>query len=146
LQGRISVQCPGRGFQADPDQGSLERTLTEIKTAPVFQTKKDYDRGASVELVDHAMRVRVAQRLRELGWVEGRNIAIEYRWAEGRSQHYTEIAVEYVRLGVDVIAARPQPRHRVRAGRGGANGSAVSALSCTTRTNTGHARCRREEQ
>jgi putative ABC transport system substrate-binding protein len=43
------------------------------------------------------------QRLRELGWVEGRNVAIEYRWAEGRNERYTEIATEFVRLKVDLI-------------------------------------------
>jgi putative ABC transport system substrate-binding protein len=43
------------------------------------------------------------QRLRELGWIEGRTIAIEYRWAEGRSERYTEIGAEFVRLKVDVI-------------------------------------------
>jgi putative tryptophan/tyrosine transport system substrate-binding protein len=43
------------------------------------------------------------QRLRELGWVEGRNVAIEYRWAEGRNERYTEIAAELVHLKVDVI-------------------------------------------
>src|ERR1700730_10627797 len=43
------------------------------------------------------------QRLRELGWIEGRTIAIEYRWAEGRSERFAEIAVEFVRLKVDVI-------------------------------------------
>jgi putative ABC transport system substrate-binding protein len=43
------------------------------------------------------------QRLRELGWVEGRNIAIEYRWAEGRGERYAEIAAEFARLKVDVI-------------------------------------------
>jgi putative tryptophan/tyrosine transport system substrate-binding protein len=43
------------------------------------------------------------QRLRELGWVEGRNVAIEYRWAEGRTERYAEIAAEFVRLKVDVI-------------------------------------------
>src|SRR5262245_22194629 len=37
-------------------------------------------------------------RLRELGWIEGRSIAIEYRWAEGRSERYSEIAAEFVRL------------------------------------------------
>jgi putative ABC transport system substrate-binding protein len=46
-----------------------------------------------------------AQRLRELGWIEGRTIAIEYRWAEGRSQRAAEIADEFVRLKVDVIVA-----------------------------------------
>ena len=43
------------------------------------------------------------QRLRELGWVEGLNVAIEYRWAEGRNERYTEIATEFVRLKVDLI-------------------------------------------
>jgi putative tryptophan/tyrosine transport system substrate-binding protein len=43
------------------------------------------------------------QRLRELGWMEGRTVAIEYRWAEARSEHFAEIATEFVRLRVDVI-------------------------------------------
>jgi len=43
------------------------------------------------------------QRLRELGWIEGRTIAIEYGWAEGRSDRAAEIAAEFVRLKVDVI-------------------------------------------
>ena len=43
------------------------------------------------------------QRLRELGWSEGRNLTIEYRWAEGRSERFAEIAAEFVRLKVDVI-------------------------------------------
>ena len=43
------------------------------------------------------------RRLRELGWIEGRTVAIEYRWAEGRSERYAEIAAEFVRLKVDVI-------------------------------------------
>jgi len=43
------------------------------------------------------------RRLRELGWIEGRTMAVEYRWAEGRSERYAEIAAEFVRLKVDVI-------------------------------------------
>jgi ABC-type uncharacterized transport system substrate-binding protein len=43
------------------------------------------------------------QRLRDLGWIEGRTVAIEYRWAEGRSDRAAEIAAEFVRLKVDVI-------------------------------------------
>jgi ABC-type uncharacterized transport system substrate-binding protein len=43
------------------------------------------------------------QRLRELGWIEGRTVAIEWRWAEGRSERFAEIAAELVRLKVDVI-------------------------------------------
>jgi putative ABC transport system substrate-binding protein len=44
-----------------------------------------------------------AQRLKELGWMEGRTVSIEYRWAEGRNERYAEIAAEFVRLKVDVI-------------------------------------------
>jgi putative ABC transport system substrate-binding protein len=43
------------------------------------------------------------RRLRELGWVEGRNIAIEFRWAEGRSERFADFAVEFVRIKVDII-------------------------------------------
>jgi ABC-type uncharacterized transport system substrate-binding protein len=43
------------------------------------------------------------QRLRELGWIEGRTVVIEYRWADGRRERATEIAAEFVGLKVDVI-------------------------------------------
>jgi len=43
------------------------------------------------------------QRLRELGWIEGHTIAIEYRWSEGRPERVAEVAAEFVRLKVDVI-------------------------------------------
>jgi putative tryptophan/tyrosine transport system substrate-binding protein len=43
------------------------------------------------------------QRLRELGWIEGRTIAIEYRWVEGREERFAQGAAELVRLKVDVI-------------------------------------------
>jgi putative tryptophan/tyrosine transport system substrate-binding protein len=45
------------------------------------------------------------QRLHELGWIEGRTIAIQYRWAEGRPERWAEIAAEFVRLKVDVIVS-----------------------------------------
>ena len=43
------------------------------------------------------------QRLHELGWTEGRTVAIEYRWNEGQPERIAEIAAEFVRLKVDVI-------------------------------------------
>jgi putative ABC transport system substrate-binding protein len=43
------------------------------------------------------------QRLRELGWIEGRTVAIEYQWAEARPERYAEIAAEFVRRTVDVV-------------------------------------------
>src|SRR5262245_43757319 len=52
---------------------------------------------------------RFVQRLRELGWIEGRTVTIEYRWAEGRNERAAEIAAEFVRLKVDVIVAHGNP-------------------------------------
>ncbi len=43
------------------------------------------------------------RRLHELGWIEGRTVTIEYRWAEGRTERFDEIAAEFVRRKVDVI-------------------------------------------
>jgi putative ABC transport system substrate-binding protein len=43
------------------------------------------------------------RRLRELGWTEGQNVAVEYRWADGRDERFAEIAAELVRLKVNVI-------------------------------------------
>jgi putative tryptophan/tyrosine transport system substrate-binding protein len=50
-----------------------------------------------------------AKRLRELGWIEGRTVAIEYRWAEGKSERVAEIIAEFVRLKVDVIVTHSNP-------------------------------------
>src|SRR5262245_8935487 len=49
------------------------------------------------------------QRLRELGWIEGQTVTIEYRWAEGREARFEEIATEFVRLKVDVIVTYGTP-------------------------------------
>jgi len=49
------------------------------------------------------------QRLRELGWMEGRTITIEYRWSEGRAERFAQIAAEFVRLKVDVILTSGTP-------------------------------------
>jgi putative tryptophan/tyrosine transport system substrate-binding protein len=49
------------------------------------------------------------ERLRELGWIEGRTVAIEVRWAEGRTERFAEIASEFVRLKVDVIVTAGPP-------------------------------------
>ena len=49
------------------------------------------------------------QHLRELGWTEGRNVTIDYRWAEGRSERFAEIAAEFVRLKVDLILTHNTP-------------------------------------
>jgi putative tryptophan/tyrosine transport system substrate-binding protein len=43
------------------------------------------------------------ERLGQLGWTEGRNVAIEYRWAEGKAENFAQIAAEFVRRKVDII-------------------------------------------
>jgi putative tryptophan/tyrosine transport system substrate-binding protein len=58
--------------------------------------------AATHQAVSHWV-VAFERRLRELGWSEGRTITIEYRWAEGRSDRFDEIADEFVRLKVNVI-------------------------------------------
>jgi putative ABC transport system substrate-binding protein len=50
-----------------------------------------------------------AQRLRELGWVDGRTVAIEYRWTQGSRERATEFAAELARLSVDVIVTAGTP-------------------------------------
>jgi putative ABC transport system substrate-binding protein len=53
--------------------------------------------GSSTASVGSHWLAAFVQRLRELGWMEGRNIKFEIRWAEGRSGRYAEIAAELVR-------------------------------------------------
>jgi ABC-type uncharacterized transport system substrate-binding protein len=51
----------------------------------------------------------LVQRLRDLGWMEGRTVTIEYRWAEGRDERFAEIAAEFVRLKVELIVTSGTP-------------------------------------
>jgi putative tryptophan/tyrosine transport system substrate-binding protein len=57
------------------------------------------------------------QRLRDLGWIEGRTVAIEYCWAEGRSEQFAEIAAELVKLKVDVVITHGEPHPPLRQSR-----------------------------
>jgi putative tryptophan/tyrosine transport system substrate-binding protein len=83
LGGAVAWPCSARAQQADKQQhiGVLGADATVWKP----------------------WRVAFAARLRELGWIEGDNIAIEYRWAEGSSERVSEIAGAFARQNVDVI-------------------------------------------
>jgi putative tryptophan/tyrosine transport system substrate-binding protein len=59
--------------------------------------------GSTTPTIHGQWAAAFVQRLRELGWIEARNISIEFRWAEGRNDRAAEIASEFVRLKVDVI-------------------------------------------
>ena len=68
--------------------------------------------GAATPAVASQWLTVFARRLGELGWVEGRNVTIEVRWAEGRGERAAEIAAEFVRLKVPstrVTRRRPPP-------------------------------------
>ena len=65
--------------------------------------------GPSTRSLDSQRIYAFVQRLRELGWEEGRTIVIEYRWAEGRNERLAETAAEFVRRKVDVIVTSATP-------------------------------------
>jgi putative tryptophan/tyrosine transport system substrate-binding protein len=65
--------------------------------------------GSGTATTQRQWTAAFVRRLDELGWAEGRTIAIEYRWAEGRSERFAEIAAEFARLKVDVILTHNTP-------------------------------------
>ena len=65
--------------------------------------------GASTPAIMGQWVAAFVQRLRELGWIEGRTVAIEYRWAEGRNERSAEFAAEFVRLNVEAIVTVGTP-------------------------------------
>jgi putative ABC transport system substrate-binding protein len=65
--------------------------------------------GATTPAAQSQLTAAFVQRLRELGWVGGRTVAIEYRWGEGRSERFAEFAAEFVRMKVDVILTHNTP-------------------------------------
>src|SRR5262245_43314394 len=77
------AQAPARGQQKVPTIGFLG--------------------GGTAASVWSSWAAAYVRRLAELGWIEHRTVAIEYRWADGRSDRFAEIAAEFVRLKVDVI-------------------------------------------
>jgi putative ABC transport system substrate-binding protein len=59
--------------------------------------------GSSTASAQNQWVAAFVHRLHDLGWIEGRTIAIQYRWAEGRTERFQEIAAEFAQLKVDVI-------------------------------------------
>ena len=59
--------------------------------------------GTNTPSAQEQWTVAFVQRLHELGWTEGQTVEIQYRWGEGRTERFTELAIELVRLKVDVI-------------------------------------------
>jgi putative tryptophan/tyrosine transport system substrate-binding protein len=65
--------------------------------------------GQSTPVVESQRLDAFLRRLRELGWIEGRTVAIEYAWGQGSSERFAEIAADFVRLKVDVIVTAGTP-------------------------------------
>ena len=62
--------------------------------------------GSSIASAETQRTTAFVQRLRELGWIDGRNVAIEYHWAEGRAERFAEVVAKFVRLKVDIIVQK----------------------------------------
>jgi putative ABC transport system substrate-binding protein len=90
---------------------TLLSSAAVVLTAPPFASRAQQRAkpptigfmGVSTPAAQGHMVAALVQRLRELGWIEGRNLEIEYRWADGREERYGEIAAEFVRSKVDAI-------------------------------------------
>jgi putative ABC transport system substrate-binding protein len=65
--------------------------------------------GADTAAAQSRMTAAFVQRLRELGWTEGRNVIIEYRWGEGHTERFAEIAAEFVQRKVSIILTHNTP-------------------------------------
>jgi putative ABC transport system substrate-binding protein len=65
--------------------------------------------GSGTAASQSELTAAFVQRMRELGWIEGRNLTIEYRWAEGRNERLLDLANELARLKVDVILTHNTP-------------------------------------
>jgi putative tryptophan/tyrosine transport system substrate-binding protein len=65
--------------------------------------------GVANNALGQARAKAFQQELERLGWAVGRNLTIDYRWAEGRAERYSDFAAEFVRLNVDVIVAEATP-------------------------------------
>jgi putative ABC transport system substrate-binding protein len=99
------------------DRRELGRAIVAgVLAAPLFsfaQSKEKAWRIGMLETVSAAMNAAnldaFRQGLRDLGYLEGRNLIIEYRTAEGRAERYPDLASELVRLKVDLIVTRGTP-------------------------------------
>jgi putative ABC transport system substrate-binding protein len=82
--------------------------LTTASLAQAQQPKKVWRIGylsSSDPAAESSRSEPIRLALRERGYIEGQNIAIEYRYAEGKTDRYPELAAELVRLKVDIIMA-----------------------------------------
>lgn len=85
----------GLGMAAALPSATWAEQATKIPTIGVL--------GAASREVAEPWVAAFVKRLQELGWVDGRNVSIDYRWAEARSERYSEIAAGFSSRKVDII-------------------------------------------
>jgi len=73
--------------------------------------------GSGNEAAQREWTAAFVKRIAELGWTEGSNLKIAYRWADGRNERFAEIAAEFTRLNVDLILTHNTCRHWPRSRR-----------------------------
>jgi putative ABC transport system substrate-binding protein len=83
--------------------GAAVSPLLLAPAARAQQQKRIGFLGATTPATARQWTAAFEQRIRELGWIEGRNVAIDYRWVDGRSDRSPAILAEFVRSNVDVI-------------------------------------------
>jgi putative ABC transport system substrate-binding protein len=93
-----------RAFVAGTGAMLLAAPLAAEAQQPGKVYRIGYLSAPTRESVEHVLQVFV-RALRELGWVDGQNLIIEYRWAEGKTEHLPALAAELVQRKVDVIVA-----------------------------------------
>jgi putative tryptophan/tyrosine transport system substrate-binding protein len=105
-----SVAVPKGGLRRRQVVGLLYGAATAASFMPMYANAGQPGRlptigflGATSPSTWSAFVAAFLQRLRELGWIDGSTVAIEYRWAQGHHELYAEFAAEFVRLNVDVI-------------------------------------------
>ena len=94
-----------RRFLLNSLAGAVAAPLAPAAAQPLEKVPRVGFLGPRTRSHDAGFVDAFLQGLRDLGWVEGKTIVIEYRWAEGRSERLPDLAAELVRLKVDVIFA-----------------------------------------
>src|SRR5438552_3482285 len=100
LQRREFVTLVG-GAAAWPVAARAQQQLAKVPTVGFL--------SPNAPLAQSQWTAAFVQRLRELGWIEGHTVAIEYRWAEGQIERLGAIAAELVRAKVDIIVTAGTP-------------------------------------
>jgi putative ABC transport system substrate-binding protein len=97
----MTVSLGRRQFIATLGAAAAVRPLTARAQQAKLRTIGYF--GGSLPALESQRTTAFVQRLRELGWIEGRSVSLEYRWGEERAERYGELAAELVRLNVDVL-------------------------------------------